>query len=551
MSIAPRCALPEATRDAIWESVIGRFHDHSMRDAFALWLLVPLLGLSACASLPTGVERSASKHSDRDTDPSRIAAKASPYLQEHPGESGFWLLGDGLDAFAARVLLAGAAERTIDVQYYLYHDDVTGRVLTYRLLDAADRGVRVRLLLDDMATRGIDTPLATLDSHPNVEVRIVNPYADRGFRVLDVLTRFRAATRRMHNKSYTVDNTITVVGGRNVGDEYFGTHEEVNFGDMDVMAVGPVAEKVGAQFDLYWNSPLAYPILSLAPNQGDLGALRRDLQVFDAQQRDSPYARRARESALVNNFMAGTLPFQWGDALVFYDLPEKLTTDPEDRSTHMGPKVQPYTIGALKRDLLMFSPYFVPGEEGVLVLTDLAKQGVRVRVLTNSLASTDVGVVHAGYAKYRKPLLRGGVEIYEFKPDAETPEQGTLAKLAGSTGASLHAKTFVMDRERLFVGSPNLDPRSGKLNTELGILFQSQPLAEGVAGWFDAKSGRIAYRVTLDHGHCAEPEPCDGRLRWTSEEEGREVVYLKDPRTGVLTRFFVALVSLLPIEGQL
>ncbi len=522
-----------------------------MREISSITLLFLLLGLTGCASLPTDVERSVSLHGDLDKNPSRIAASAAPYLSKYPGKSGFWLLGSGLDAFAARVMLADAAERSIDVQYYLYHDDVTGKILTYRLLDAADRGVRVRLLLDDMATKGIDAPLATLDSHPNFEVRIVNPYANRAFRALDVLTRFQSATRRMHNKSFTVDGTMTIVGGRNVGDEYFGTHEDVNFGDMDVLAVGPVAGEVGEQFDLYWNSALAYPMRSLSSGKGDLDELRRDLRAFDGEQRGSPYARRARESALVNDFVTGRLPFQWGDALVFYDLPEKLITDPEDRSTHMGPKIQPYTIGALKRDLLMFSPYFVPGEEGVLVLTDLAERGVRVRVLTNSLASTDVGVVHAGYAKYRKPLLRGGVEIYEFKPDAETPGQGTLAKLAGSTGASLHAKTFVMDRERLFVGSPNLDPRSGKLNTELGILFQSEPVAKGLADWFDTNQARIAYRVSLDRSHCTDAHRCDGRLRWTAWEDGREVVYTRDPQTGVLTRFFVSLVSGLPIEGQL
>jgi putative cardiolipin synthase len=249
--------------------------------------------------------------------------------------------------------------------------------------------------------------------------------------------------------------------------------------------------------------------------------------------------------------MAGTLDFQWGNALVFYDLPEKLVTDPEDRSTHMAPKVLPKTLGGLERDLLIFSPYFVPGEHGVVILTDLEKRGVQVRVLTNSLASTDVGLVHAGYYKYREPLLRGGVEIYEFKPGADTAEQGKLAKLRGSSGASLHAKTTVYDREALFVGSANLDPRSGKLNTELGILFQSEPLASGLADWFDANQARIAYRVTLDEDRCAHAEGCEGRLRWTSVEDGREVIYLTDPETGALTRFFVSLVSLLPIEGQL
>ena len=500
-----------------------RNHDTMIKRS-PLFLLVLLLGLSGCASLPTGIERTVSSHRDRDGEPSRTAADAAPYLTKHQGKSGFWLLGDGLDAYAARILLTETADRTIDVQYYLYHNDITGQILTYRLLRAADRGVRVRLLLDDMATKGIDTPLATLDAHRNIEVRIVNPYANRGFRALETLARFDTVTRRMHNKSFSVDNSMTIVGGRNIGDEYFGTHEDVNFGDIDVLAVGPVAAKVGAQFDLYWNSELAYPIQSLTDSQGNLDKLRRDLQELYEAHRDSPYAQSARNSDLVRKFVAGTLPFHWGHALVFYDLPEKLITDPEDRSTHLSPKVRPYTLGAVERDLLIVSPYFVPGEDGVMVLTDLEERGVQVRLLTNSLASTDVGAVHAGYAKYRRPLLQGGVEIYEFKPDADTPRKGKFAKLRGSSGASLHAKTSVFDREDLFVGSPNLDPRSGKLNTELGILFESEPLANELADWFDDNQAHIAYRVSLDRSQCKDEYRCEERLRWTDEEGGREVI---------------------------
>jgi len=520
----------------------------SIPHTFALVLLAALTG---CSSLPTGVERVSSSHTDRDGQPSRLETYAAPYLRKNAGKSGFWLLGDGLDAFAARVLLAEAADRTIDVQYYLYHNDTTGRILTYQLLRAADRGVRVRLLLDDMATKGIDEQLATLDTHPNIEVRIVNPYANRRFRGLETLARFDTVTRRMHNKSFTIDNVMTIVGGRNVGDEYFGAHEDVNFGDMDVLAIGPAAAEVGTQFDLYWNSALAYPVLSLASGAGDLDALRRALKAYRDAQSGSPYAQRLRTSELVQDLVAGKIDFQWGQALVFYDLPEKLVTDPNDRSTHMGPKVLPVTVGALKRELLIFSPYFVPGEHGVMMLTDLERRGVQVRILTNSLASNDVGLVHAGYAKYRKPLLQGGVEIYEFKPNADKAEPGKFAKLKGSSAASLHAKTSVFDRNALFVGSANLDPRSGRLNTELGILFQSEPLANGLAEWFDTHRSRIAYRVSIDRSQCKDSLPCEGRLQWTDEDGGREVVYLKDPETGALTRFLVSVVSLLPVEGQL
>jgi putative cardiolipin synthase len=517
----------------------------------ALFLIALLLVLTGCASLPTEVARPLATHTDRDTEPSRIATYAAPYLSEHVGKSGFWLLGDGLDAYAARLMLVEAADRTIDVQYYLYHDDVTGRILTYRLLRAADRGVRVRLLLDDMTTKGNDAALASLDAHPNIEVRAINPFANRNLRGLEILTRFDTVTRRMHNKSLTVDNLMTIVGGRNIGDEYFDTHDKVNFSDLDVLAMGPAAAKVGGQFDLYWNSDLAYPMRALVDTPTQLAQLRTDLKDHDVAQRNSPYIRRGRSSNLVRDFIAGTLDFQWGQALVFYDLPEKLVTDPEDRSTHMAPKLLPLTLGSLKRNLLIFNPYFVPGQNGVLMLTDLEKRGVQVRVLTNSLASTDVGAVHAGYAKYRKPLLRAGAEIYEFKPGADSAERGKFAKLTGSSGASLHAKTAVLDQQALFVGSANFDPRSAKLNTELGILFQSEPLARGLADWFDENQARVAYRVSLDTAHCAGEQPCQGRLRWIDEQDGRETVYVRDPETGALTRFFVALIALLPIEGQL
>ncbi len=442
-----------------------------MRNAYILPLLALLLGLSGCASLPNEVHRTASSHTDRDGESSRIASRATPYLRKHPGKSGFWLLGDGLDAFAARVLLAEAADRTIDVQYYLYHNDVTGRILTYRLLRAADRGVRVRLLLDDMTTKGIDTPLATLDAHPNIEVRIVNPYANRGFRGLETLTRFDAVTRRMHNKSFTVDNLITVVGGRNIGDEYFGTHENVNFGDLDVLALGPVASEVGQQFDLYWNSDIVYPIATLAREAGDLEELRGELAAFDEAQRASPYVQRLHSSELVKDFIAGRIDFQWGQALVFYDLPQKLTSDPDDRSTHMAPRLLPATLGSLERDLLIFSPYFVPGKHGVVILTDLEKRGVQVRILTNSLASTDVGVVHAGYAKYRKPLLQGGVEIYEFKPDADQSDEGQIRQARKIIRRQPARQDIGLRSTKLFLSDPRIWIRAPGSSTRSSASF--------------------------------------------------------------------------------
>jgi putative cardiolipin synthase len=510
-----------------------------------LCLALPLLWLAAllggCAALPDNQPRIESHYMADSAGP--LARGVHERTAGQGGKSGFYLLYDGLDAFAARALLANWASGSIDAQYYLFHDDLTGNLLLERLLAAADRGVRVRLLIDDMATKGRDQDFAALDAHPHFELRLFNPWASRGARTLEMLTRFGTVTRRMHNKSFTVDGAVSVVGGRNIGDEYFSANPSVEFGDLDVLAVGPVTREVAAAFDAYWNHELAYPasrIVREVPAADHLEALRLRLQAEAAKAYTSGYAERVRTSRLVEQLAGQQLDLHWGKAAVFADQPDKLLTSPEQRATHMGPQLRA-EVEDVARELLIFSPYFVPGSDGVDWLAGLAARGVRVRIVTNSLASNDVGVVHAGYAKYRKRLLRAGVELYETKA-TPAAQDARHDHLGSSSSASLHAKTFTFDRERLFVGSLNLDPRSAVLNTEMGIVFTSPELGAIVGDWFDNRLHETAFTLRLNQ---------DGDIEWLDHQAGGEVIYTQEPNTGFWQRLGIWFARLLPIEGQL
>ena len=516
--------------------------DRSDIPILRLLLLFPALLLAACGTLPDNTARISSTRMTAID--STLYKAVTANVAEHPGLSGFHLLPDGLDAFAARALLANRAERTIDAQYYLFHDDLTGNLLLERLLAAADRGVRVRLLIDDMDTAGRDQDFAALDAHPHFELRLFNPYASRSSRSLEMITRFGRVTRRMHNKSFTVDGVVTVVGGRNVGNEYFSAYPTVEFGDLDVLGAGPVATDVSAVFDAYWNHSLAYPAATLSrskPSADQLENLRTRLQSIVAQSPSSAYAERLRDSPLVEQLENRQLALHWGRARVFADRPDKLLTSPDDRSTHMGPRLRADVQDATS-EVLIFSPYFVPGDTGVDWLASLVERGVRVRILTNSLASNDVSVVHAGYSKYRKDLLRAGVGLFEAKAQSTKPKKDRDPHWGGSSRASLHAKTFAFDRQRLFVGSLNLDPRSAVLNTEMGIVFDNAQLAGNVGDWFDARLRDVAYELKLDD---------QDNIEWVEHRADGDRIYQTEPNTGFFKRMSVWFARLLPIEGQL
>jgi putative cardiolipin synthase len=485
------------------------------------------LALAGCAGLPPN--DLTPSHALTDTSGTRLGGAVAKAVAAHPGRTGVYPLSRGRDAFAARVLLAHAAERSLDVQYYIFRTDVTGRLLCEALWQAAERGVRVRLLLDDNTTRGMDPTLAALDAHANIEVRLFNPFASRGFRLGEMVTDFSRINRRMHNKSFTADNQATIVGGRNVGDEYFGAESAVEFADLDALAVGATVREVSASFDAYWNSASAFPAGQLVPRMSpeEAASVREG---WSRIQQSNPYVQALRTTPLVQQLLAGSLPLEWADAHIVSDDPAKVLHPPERKDLHMTAQLDA-VVGRPRRELDLVSPYFVPTKDGTAALVALARRGVKVRVLTNSLAATDVSAVHAGYAKYREDLLRGGVRLYELKPAAR-PGGG-----AGGSDASLHAKTFGVDGSRLFIGSFNFDPRSARLNTELGLLVESAALATQLSSALDKGLPRDAYELRL----------AGDQLVWLDGE----AQHTTEPQTGFLKRLWIGVLSMLPVEWLL
>ncbi len=502
--------------------------------------------LGGCATLPTDFERLES-HAYSDTENTRFGKLISPRAMVHPGESGFHLLSNGLDAFVARVVLIHSAERSIDVQYYLYHNDLVGRLFTDQLLKAADRGVRVRLLVDDMGLAGRDLGGAVLDSHPNMEVRIFNPFSRKTGRLSQFVTRMNSVTRRMHNKSFTVDNQVAILGGRNIGNEYFDADPDLAFADLDVMTIGPVVNEVSTAFDLYWNSDLAYPVTVLKGEPStveEVQQYRGQLDDFVTQQVDSPYLQALGNSNLAIMIREHQVLYAWGYGHVIYDQPEKILHKTSETKFHLFPQLVPYLDG-VKKELIIFSPYFVPGKSGTAFLTHLAQRGVRVRILTNSLASNDVGIVHSGYSKYRKPLLRGGVELYEMNKKL-TRKERKEKKGGGSSKASLHAKSFVFDRKQVFIGSLNLDPRAIIHNTEIGVILGSEEIARDMGIDFDQNIERTAFRLEL-----VKNKNGSEKILWHGQVDGEKKTFDVDPYTGFWQRLGINFMRLLPIESQL
>ena len=461
-------------------------------------ILAALSLVAGCATLPENVGRKET-FAYPETGDTLLGREISRKAAAQPGESGFHLLGNGLDAFVARAVLAHLAERSIDVQYYLYHDDLVGRLLSWQLLQAADRGVRVRLLVDDMDLSGRDLNAAALDGHPNVEVRIFNPFSRKTGRMSQYVTRMGAVTRRMHNKSFTVDSQATILGGRNIGNEYFEANPDLAFADLDIFAIGPVAREVSAAFDRYWNSELTYPASLLVeepPTPEEIGRMRQQLNEFVAAHAHSAYLQALRSSDLADKIRKSQVRYSWGNAVVVYDRPEKVLHKPGEKEYQLAPQLKPFVEG-VQKELIIFSPYFVPGETGTDFLTGLVARGVRVRILTNSLASNDVSIVHAGYSKYRDRLLRGGVELHEMNRKLTREQREEKKGVGGSSKASLHAKSFIFDRRQIFIGSMNLDPRSQIHNTEIGVVVTSPEIAQEMGEWFDRNVEKIAFRLEL------------------------------------------------------
>ena len=466
----------------------------------------------------------------------------APAEARRPGQSAFRLVIDGPEAFAVRVHTARLAARSLDVQTYIWHADLTGMYLAQQLIEAADRGVRVRVLADDMDARAKNAGFAAIAAHPNIDVRLFNPFASRSGMLAflgEGMSNFERVNRRMHNKSWIADNRVALVGGRNIGDEYYGANDGVNFVDLDFAMIGPVVRDASASFDKYWNSPQVYPIESLdaaSVNVAELDRLRTLLSSRARDAENSHYATELRAGDAVKRLVSGDWPVQWVSKYTFVsDDPLKVTmTEQNLRRSHVATVLLPWVKSA-QTDVTIISPYFVPGDGATDVLVTAAGSGKRVRVLTNSLVASDVAAVHGGYSRHRKPLLAGGVSLYELKPETSTKVD---ASMFGSSGASLHTKAAAVDKRSLFVGSYNLDPRSTWLNCEQGVLVENEVLASQLEAIFTTQaSGQRAWQVMLK----------DGDLAWTDGNE----TFDSDPKASAGKRFQAWISRVLGLDALL
>lgn len=508
-------------------------------------LLLVIAVLRLLHPLPPLFGRSESTHF-LDTDNTPLARRLIPARRKHAGLSGVHIITEGHEAFAARRALAKAAARCIDAQYYIWHGDLTGKLLILDMLEAADRGVRVRLLLDDNPTAGLDALWSAVNAHENIEVRLFNPFTIRRPRSFNYVTDFKRLNRRMHNKSFTVDNQATIVGGRNIGDEYFNATDELQFADMDVLAVGAVVGDVSAEFDRYWASASSYPVeLLTAASERELARQRAALEATERSEDGTAYAAMAEGTRLVGGLISGKLKLEWVKAELVCDDPAKgLGSIPRRKLLVTG---LTRALSDTSRTLDAATAYFVPGRIGANFLRRMARSGRQIRVLTNSLASTDVAPVHAGYARYRRRLLRAGVRLFEMKPQHDTREPAGGMKerkfpRLGSSRSSLHAKLFLVDREKLFIGSFNFDPRSVYLNCEMGILLSSASIGEQVGRQFDRLAADASFEPRLGRL---------GKLHWLDGSSGAMAAEQVEPQSTWRQRLLAGVISWLPVEWML
>ena len=506
---------------------------------------IATVGLAAllCACSPRVDWQHRSVPSTAFTEPqtTTVGALFRTAAAANPGKSGFAVVDEGRDAFIARVAMADLAEKTLDAQYYIWDGDMTGLILADRLMRAAERGVRVRVLIDDMYfTSTRDARIAALDAHPNIEFRVFNPVTHRGLRLWGLVSEFGRVNRRMHNKLFVMDNALAIVGGRNIADVYFGVRTDHNYRDLDVLTAGPLVGELSASFDAFWNSEWAIPIAAVvkhAPSEHDM---RRMMQELTAEVGTAgyPYPIQSTVADLEARLARFRDRFTWAPGKVLVELPGAIEryTPRGDIATAIGRR-----LTELEHELLIESAYLILDDQAIATVEQLTARGVKVRILTNSAATNDVVAAHAGYAATRKRLLRAGVELYELRPDTDMKRDWAL--LAGKSRAALHTKALVFDRASVFIGSFNLDPRSASLNTEIGVVIDDPHVAGQVGAVMDeGVSSGSAFRVTLD---------AHDRLVWTTGVHGTAVTFRVDPETSLWHRFLAGFIGMLPIQKQL
>lgn len=515
------------------------------RVAFAVTVLC--LFLQACSTLPPSTEKTETHHLAAAAD-TASARYTHAEVDKHPHQSGFRLMTLSTNALLSRVALADHAAHSIDLQYYVFANDMTGHLMMQHLLAAADRGVRVRMLIDDNNFDDKDHLFEALNSHPNIEIRLFNPFQTRNptlvSRAIQFMLEWRRLNRRMHNKSFIVDNNVAIIGGRNIGDPYFDAGSDTHFRDLDVVAIGPVVQQASEAFDTYWNCDAAYPLNQLKKTdksgQG-LAAARLILQKEVRAFAQSDYAQAVLDELPDGPTADKRGAWFWGNAELVADQPEKIETTEDVPALRIGPQLKTMLDGA-QHEILATTPYFIPGDAGTKHLVSRVQGGVSIKILTNSLASTDEPAAHAGYVHYRKALIEGGVQLYELKPTSGQSQPST--SLGKSSGISLHAKTIVVDDREVFIGSLNMDQRSKLLNTEMGVIVDSPGLARAISDFFrTATQPSNAYQVTID--------PVSHNLVWHAEDNGKPVTSQSEPDATTKRRTEVTLLRQLPIDSLL
>ncbi len=512
-----------------------------------------------CATLPPGADfPKATSIALTHPEETKLGRQFEDAARSHQGNSAFRLLSVGIDGFLARAQMIDAAEQTIDLEYYIFRQDETGQLLTEALLRAADRGVRVRVLIDDGETLQGDEHIGALAAHPNIEIRIFNPFSYRGhvelMRAIEFAFNASRLDYRMHNKLLVVDNAIALVGGRNVGDQYFQVDGESQFGDDDVFVAGPIARHLSGTFDEFWNSDLAIPVAGLGNGKSSdavliayRGALEESRKELKAAGAD--YANRIASGEPLAGMLSGSLSLVWAHAEVVYDSPDKRLVEKGEMVGNLMHKTVAKAMAAVQTELLMVTPYLLPAQGGMRAFKDLRKRGVRVRILTNSLESTPEMLAHSGYMGYRVPMLEEGVELYEIRSLLGNARgSGESSVLASSGHYALHAKLFVFDRQNLYVGSMNFDERSHRLNTEIGLIIDSPELARQVAARFESiVVPANCYAVGL------RKDPMGGspELIWRTREGDLDIEYDSEPAHSPWQRMKAEFFSLLPLDKEL
>jgi len=541
MTLTVRLSLPAKAAIARWREII------------ALSLLA--LASVACSPLRPDFTKEPSSALPPVVDSSSGRYVHSEVRKHDSGISGFRLLSLPTNALMSRLTLIDHATSSVDLQYYIYANDATGRLVAQRLLAAADRGVRVRMLIDHVGVDDKEHLLDALDAHDKIEVRFFNPFRTSNPSLPSKIAQFivdgQRLNRRMHNKSFIVDNDVAIIGGRNIGDAYFDASDNMNFRDLDVVAIGPVVEAASRSFDDYWNSDAAYPVTAFKdsqPTSADLERVRKGLAQHARAFAESDYAQAAFED-LPNGPTADRRgEWFWGSAELLADEPEKVTLKEDEPTFRIGPKIKTIVDGA-QQQVLLLSPYMIPGESGTEYLTGMAKRNIDVQVLTNSMASNDEPAAHAGYMRYRSDLLAGGVKIFELRPAAGSKQDSTA--LGTSSGVALHAKAIVVDKRYAFVGSLNIDQRSKLLNTEMGVMVDCPGLAEAVAGFFDkAAAPTNSFEVMLAPA-AGQGTTASTHLVWVAQEHGQPVTLDSEPDVSSGRKLEVTLLQLLPLESLL